>query len=153
MDDALAAITELLHDDHGIPVARLSPTARISHDLGIDGDDASDLFQRLHERFGTDFSALNEQWTEFFHNEGGSLRGFLLSLASMIPSTALAVWTAIYFDLSTHMGGLLGVLAFFGFRLCAGWLFPAKPKRHLTIEGLSQVVQKGAWPTDATKVR
>ncbi|UZK66365.1 acyl carrier protein [Sphingomonas sp. M1-B02] len=153
MDDPLAVITDLLHDEHGIPVAKLSPTARLGHDLGVDGDDASDLFQRLHERFGTNFSALNEQWPEFFHNEGGTLRGFLLGLALMVPSTALTVWIATVFDLTTHIGGLVGVVTFFALWLCVGWLLPAKPKRHLTIEGLAQVIRDGAWPNDSTKVR
>lgn len=76
MDDPLTVITDLLHDEHGIPVAKLSPAARLGRDLGVDGDDASDLFQRLHERFGTDFSALNEQWPEFFSQRRRVSPGF-----------------------------------------------------------------------------
>lgn len=153
MDDPLTAITEILHDEHGIPVAKLRPTARLGHDLGVDGDDASDLFQRLHERFGTDFSALNEQWTVFFHNEGGSLRGLLWVFTLMIPSTALTVWIATMFDLSTHLGGVIGIVMFFASWLCAGRLLPSTPKRNVTIEGLAQVVQAGPWPDDVTKLR
>jgi hypothetical protein len=153
MDDPLIAITDILHDEHGIPVTKLLPKARLGHDLGVDGDDASELFQRLHERFGTDFSALNAQWTEFFYTEGVSLGGLLFGLALMIPATALTVWIAMMLDLSTQVGGAIGIVMFFALWFCVGKLLPRKSKRPLTIEGLAQVVQAGAWPVDPTKVR
>lgn len=153
MDDPLIAITDLLREEHGIPPAKLHPSARLGDDLGVDGDDVSDLLQRLHERFGTDFSALNEQWTEFFHQEECSPRALLIALPLLISSTALTVWIATVLNLSTNMGGAVGVVTFFALWIGVGWLLPAKPKRPVTIEGLAEVVRNGAWPHDAAKVR
>ena len=153
MDDPLAAITDLLREEHGIAQAKLHPSTKLGHDLGVDGDDVSDLLQHLHERFGTDFSALNEHWTEFFHNEGASPRSILIGLLLMVPSTALTVWVADVFSLSTGIAGTIGVATFFTFWVALGWLFPAKPKRPVTIAGLADVIRAGAWPTDPTEVR
>ncbi|MDF2810466.1 MAG: hypothetical protein K0S56_1497 [Microvirga sp.] len=153
MSDPIGAITELLREEHGIPPAKLHPSARLSHDLGVDGDDASDLLQRLHERFGTEFSALNEQWSQFFNHEGASPRSILIALALMIPCTALTVWIAVRLDLSASVCGVLNVVVFFASWIVLGRLFPAKPKRPVTIEGLADVIRAGAWPDDPADVR
>jgi hypothetical protein len=153
MSDPIIAITELLRDEHGIPPAKLHPSARLGHDLGVDGDDASDLLQRLHDRFGTDFSALDGQWTEFFNHEGASPRSILIGFALMIPSTAATVWIASVFRLSTSMAGAVGVAMLFTLWAGLGWLLPRKAKRPVTITGLADVVRSGAWPTDPDQVR
>lgn len=153
MSDPIAAITELLREEHGIPLAKLHPSARLGQDLGVDGDDASDLLHRLHERFGTDFSALDEQWTQFFNHEGVSFRSTLIALALMIPSAALTVWIAVRLDLSTTVGGGLGAAVFFASWIVLGWLLPGKPTRPVTIAGLAEVIRVGAWPDDPANVR
>lgn len=153
MGDPIVVITDLLRDEHGIPAAKLHPSARLGHDLGVDGDDASDLFQRLHCLFGTDFSALDGQWTEFFDNEGASPRSILIGFALLISSTAVTVWIASVFRLSTNMAGALGVVMFAALWVGLGWIFPRKAKRPVTIAGLADVVRTGAWPTDPEKVR
>ncbi len=153
MDDPLEVINDLLRERHGIKQAKLHPSSRLWHDLGVDGDDISDLLQHLHERFGTDFSALNEHWTEFFHEEGASLRSILFALLMMIPSTAVTLWIAAVFKLSTGFAGAIGVAMFFAFWIALAWLFPGKPKRPVTIAGLSNVIRAGEWPNDPAKVR
>ncbi|MDP5278053.1 hypothetical protein Q9Q95_03890 [Sphingomonas sp. DG1-23] len=153
MTDPLQAITDLLREEHGIPSARLQPWARLGPDLGVDGDDASELLQRLHEAFGTDFSALEEQWTEFFHVEGTSPRAVLCGLLLLIPSIALTLWVAAAFDLPDAAAPAIGVVTFFASSAGLGRLFPGKPKRPVTIEGLADIVRAGAWPADPAKVR
>lgn len=113
----------------------------------------SDLLQRLHERYGTDFTALNGQWTEFFSHEGASFRSILVGLALMIPSTALTVWGAAALGLSTELVGVAGVVVFFALWIALARLFPGKPKRPVTIEGLADIVRKGTWPKDPSNVR
>ncbi len=153
MDDPIDAIIELLRDGHGISEAKLLPLARLAQDLGVDGDDVSDLLSRLHERFGTDFSALDEQWTEFFQTEGASLRSIALTFFLLVPTTAVTVAIAAAVQLSTGFAGTLGVIIFFSCWLAIGALFPGKAKRPVTILGLAEVVRVGAWPTDPTNVR
>ena len=45
MDDPVEAISTLLREQHGIRQAMLQPSARLAHDLGVDGDDMSELLQ------------------------------------------------------------------------------------------------------------
>lgn len=49
---------------------RVQPATRLLQDLGIDGDDAVELFGGLHERFGTDLTPLYEHWDQHFGPEG-----------------------------------------------------------------------------------
>jgi len=153
MDDPIDAITGLLRDEHGIPEAKLLPEARLAQDLGVDGDDASDLLSRLHDQFGTDFSALDEQWTEFFHTEGASVGSISLTLLLLVLTTVVTVVIAGAMQLSTGFAGTLGIILFFSCWLVIGWLFPGSAKRPVTILGLGEVVRAGAWPMDPTSVR
>lgn len=152
MDDPQDTITQLLHEEHGIARAKLHPSARLCCDLGIDGDDAADLFNRLHDRFGTDFSALYVQWTEFFNNEGMSRRSALMAAGLFIPSTALTLWLGYWLKLSNTIGGIMAVAVFFALLAALSWLLPKQPKRPVTIAGLAEVVQNGTWPTDPSSV-
>lgn len=129
MIDPLETITNLLVEDHGIRWAKLLPSARLWHDLGVDGDDASELFQRLHEWYGTDFSPLNRQWGVFFNQEGESLRAILLTMLLLIPSTALTLWITLPLKLSAGIAGIIGVATFFTLRIALGYLMPGKSKR------------------------
>lgn len=50
---------------------RVSADTRILHDLGIAGDDAWELLEKLNRRFGTDFSRMS--FTSYFPNETEAL--------------------------------------------------------------------------------
>ena len=153
MTNTQQAIIDILHDEHGIPRSKLDPSARIGHDLGVDGDDVSDLLERLHERFGTDFSALSEQWLEFFNYEGASPRSCLIGILLLIPSVAAAIWIAETFNFSQHEGGLLTVAVYFALWFALSRMIPSKAKRSVTIAGLASMVDAGRWPTDPGDVR
>jgi hypothetical protein len=153
MYEAMKVIISILHDEHGIPVSKLEPSARIWHDLGVDGDDVAELLNSIHERFGTDFSTLSDQWFEFFNYEGYSPRSCLAGIVLLIPSVALAVWLADKFDFTQHGAGLLTVGVFFASWFALGRIFfPGKPKRPLTIAGLSTIVEQGQWPAQQDDV-
>lgn len=91
MNDPIDSITELLREEHGIPLAKIYPSARLVHDLGVDGDDMSDLLLSLNERFGSDFTALTEHLTTCFSKKGSSSRSIVTALALLVPSTACTV--------------------------------------------------------------
>ncbi len=153
MSEAMEAIISILHDQHGIPVSKLEPSARIWHDLGVDGDDVTELLNSIHERFGTDFSTLSDQWLEFFNYEGYSPPSCLAGMLLLIPSVALAVWLADKFDFTQHWAGLLTVVFFFASWFALGRIFfHGKPKRPLTIAGLAKIVEQGQWPAQPDNV-
>ena len=152
MSETQRSIISILHEEHGIPHSKLNPSARIWHDLGVDGDDVGDLLQRLHELFGTDFTALNEQWLDFFNYEGTSPRSWLLGFLLLIPSVAAAVWISVIFEFSQHVAGLLTVALFFMLWFAIGKLLPSRPKRPVTIAGLARIVDAGKWPVSPDSV-
>lgn len=57
----------------------LFPGARLEHDCGITGDDAWELLEAIHEKFGTDFSSMD--FAQHFHGEGEGLLSALLNPA------------------------------------------------------------------------
>jgi len=150
MDEPLDAIMNLLRVEQGISPAKLRPSARLLHDLGIDGDDARELFQRLHERFGTDFSGLD--WPEFFDSEGIPLWSIIIYLISLILACALTAWLTIAFKIPKWMFWEANIALLLIILFGASRLFPGNPKRPVTIAGLAEVIQNGAWPKDPAKV-
>ena len=67
--ETLQEIREFVSREIGVPVARLKPESRLLHDLGVDGDDAGDLFQHFSARFHVDISAF--QFARHFGPEAG----------------------------------------------------------------------------------
>ena len=49
---------------------RLTPSTRLLHDLGIDGDDAEEILLDFIERFHVDFSSFH--FTDYFGSEAGA---------------------------------------------------------------------------------
>jgi len=129
MDEPLDTIINMLRDEQGISPAKLRPSARLLHDLGLDGDDAHDFFLRLHERFGTDFTGLD--WPEFFNSEGISLNFSIISLVSIISATAMTLSIAIAFKLPNWMFWEVNVAVLLIILFVLNRLFPRKPKRPL----------------------
>ena len=146
------AVIEILHYEQGVPREKLKPEASIADDLGVDGDDASELFTRLHEIYGTDFQALSDQWTAFFNNEGMSGRGCFLGLILFVPAIAFSVWLAVTFDLGQHWAGVVTASVFALLWVALARLLPGESKRPVTIAGLAKIVSKGRWPDNPEEV-
>jgi acyl carrier protein len=151
-DDPSATVRKLLIDGQGLRERKVTPDARILHDLGVDGDDAVELFQALHEQFGTDFTELTGQWRVFFNTEGASLRAFLLGIPTImvLGGAAGVVAAALQWPPIVALG--LALALFVGGR----WLFsrwPGRKLQPLTVAGLAEIVQAGRWPSNPADVR
>lgn len=146
-DEVLNAIGEILREEHKIPPRKLLPTARLAEDLGIDGDDAVALFERLSDRFGTDFSALFERWIHHFRREGISPREFLIGVPLVLIAGAASA--AFYLWLGLPSAWWTVVLTF---ATTAALLLPvrrrltARPSEPVTVADLAAAVRSGAWP-------
>ena len=150
-DDPSATVRKLLIEGQGVPETKVTPHARILHDLGVDGDDAGELFQALHTQFGTDFTELERQWRMFFNTEGASPRAMLFGIPAIIVCGGAA-------------GGLVGALHWpkiiaLGLALAllvgGGWLFSrwfGRDMQPLTVTGLAEIVRAGHWPADPADV-
>lgn len=115
---------------------------RLLQDLDMDGDDAVDFFNSVHDRFGTDLTDLYEHWSQHFGPEGFScLNGLVIIPAAVIGGV---------------VAGVAGLSAFWGFAitvaLLAAWLWAMRrwgpPDRMvpLTVEEVVAAVEAGAWP-------
>lgn len=151
-DDPTAAVHRLLVDWHGVPAGKVTRDARIVHDLGVDGDDAAELFEELRKRFGTDFGALEGQWREFFNTEGSSPRAVLFNLAAVIIFGAVAgIISAVW-----NWPKLVAIVLAFLLLVAGSWVLSywfGRELRPLTVEGLAQIVEAGRWPADPGNVR
>jgi len=55
--DHQSEVIDLVADERGLPRQRVQLSHRLLQDLGMDGDDAVDFFNLVHERFGTDLTS------------------------------------------------------------------------------------------------
>lgn len=151
-DDPSVMVRKLLIEGQGVPERKVTPGARILHDLGVDGDDAGEIFEALHERFGTDFTELNRQWCVFFNTEGASPRAMLICIPAILACGGVAGALAAVLHWPSIFAWGLAVALFLG----GGWLFArwfGRELQPLTVAGLAEIVQAGRWPSDPADVR
>ncbi|MBV7255375.1 DUF1493 family protein [Pacificimonas sp. WHA3] len=143
-----------LEADFGVPRRQLQSRAALVHDLGVTGDDAGELLEAIHDRFGTDFSNLN--WTDFFHNEAFGLTQGCLLMLGMGPGMFAAIWY-LPSGWPEWLRMLLAIIAGTTSLVVIGklsWLIPWKfgEKRKVTLAGLCEIIDAGAWPQDPDQV-
>jgi hypothetical protein len=150
-DDPAVIVRKLLIEGQGLPARRVTPDARILHDLGVDGDDAAEIFEALQEQFGTDFTELNRQWRVFFNTEGASSRAVLIGIPVIIGCGGAAGALAAALHWTSIVAWGLAIALFVG----GGWLFSrwlSRQLQPLTVAGLAEIVQAGRWPSDPADV-
>ena len=52
-------VRDFLCEQWGVQLERLTPSTRLLHDLGIDGDDAVEILMEFEERFHVDLSSFS----------------------------------------------------------------------------------------------
>lgn len=141
--DHQSEVIDLVADERGISREKLHVSDRLLQDLGMDGDDAVDFFNSVHERFGTDLTYLHEHWSEHFGPEGFSCWNGLV----IIPAAAIGGVVAGVTGLSTFWGVAITAA------LLAIWLWAMRrwgpPDRMLpvTVGDVIAAVEAGAWPS------
>ena len=136
-------VIDLVAHELGLPRERVHLSDRLLQDLGMDGDDAVDFFNSVHERFGTDLTHLHEHWSEHFGPEGFSCWNGLV----IIPAAVIGGVVAGVAGLSTFWGVAITVA------LLAAWLWvmrrwgPADRMVPLTVGEVVAAVETGAWPS------
>jgi hypothetical protein len=133
-------IMKFLVEEFGIRRSKLNPSSRLLHDLGIDGDDAVELFEKIHQRYGTDFTGLYQSWHAYFGYEGIGWR-----------TGVLVIFIAGFFGAASGALGLAenGALtvAFIGTATIL-WLAGvlSKPRMQpISVAEVVEAVERGAW--------
>ena len=136
-------IIDLVAAERGLPREKVKLSDRLLQDLGMDGDDAVDFFISVHDRFGTDLTQLQQNWSEHFGPEGFSLWNGLV----IVPAAIIGGLVAGFAGLSTFWGLAVTVA------LLAAWLWAMRrwgpPDRMVpvTVQEVVAAVEAGAWPS------
>lgn len=130
----------------GVREERLCPTARLLQDLRIDGDDAAGFFVAIGERFGTDLTALWEDWDAHFGPEG----------LAVAPAAVVAAGVSVIGAAAAALTGLPALLcvvfAAMGVGISA-WLVGRSgsgPRPHpIRLGEVADAIEGGRWPKRA----
>lgn len=120
----------------------ISPSTRLQHDLGMDGDDAVDFFDQFSRQFNVDIDALKEDWALHFGPERLPLAAILVILLWGLSSGLLHL-----------MFEQIPIWAFAaGLALCAGWVLSRLSRNHdlvrldpVCVRDLVASAQSGRW--------
>lgn len=140
--DLHSEIIGLVAHERGLPREKVHLSDRLLHDLGMDGDDAVDFFNSVHDRFGTDFTHLHENWSEHFGPEGFSCwYGLAIILAAVVGGTVAAM---------SGLSAVWGVAITVAILAVALWASrrwgPADRTVPITVGQVSAAVEAGVWP-------
>jgi acyl carrier protein len=143
-----AQVIELVTQMAEVTPERVTLTARLLDDLGIDGDDAVELFDGVHERFGTDLTHLYEEWNEHFGPEGmPSSTGLVIIPAAVAGGFAFSILNDFVGDV---VAGVVGVVAAAAVVVASIWIGRKagfiEDVTPITVGEVVRAVQAGAWP-------
>tara|TARA_Y100000815_G_scaffold240890_1_gene236670 strand:- start:55 stop:396 length:342 start_codon:yes stop_codon:yes gene_type:complete len=109
----------------------------------MDGDDAVDFFNSVHERFGTDLTHLHEHWSEHFGPEGLSCWYGLAIIPAAVIGGAVAGTSGL-----SAFGGFVITVALLAAALWASRRWgPADRTVPITVGEVVAAVEVGAWPS------
>lgn len=123
--------------------------SRLSFDLGIEGDDAVEFFEKFQAGFSVDLRELGENWSSYFAPEGVPL---VLAAVVFLPALFLGImFSHLWPALPTWASWLLGIsISFAGFyRWC---LWKRRPtEREITIAQLVEAAESGHLRLDLAR--
>ncbi len=135
-------VYDLVAKERGMGRAKLRPSTTLSHDLGMEGDDAVEFFEALAAKFAVDLQPLGKDWPCYFAAEGVGLGTMMLvSIPSLIAAylirlaaPVVPLWLALLF-------GFIAMVAILAF-----WVRkrPAKGPQ-ISIQDLVDCVNAGRW--------
>lgn len=65
---------------------KLTSDTRLAQDLGMDGDDAVEFFEKFGQEFGVDLYELNAHWRQHFAPEGSGSLGAMVTIVLCITA-------------------------------------------------------------------
>jgi hypothetical protein len=83
-------VFDFVAEERAMKREKLKPSDQLLVDLGMDGDDAVEFFEKFEKKFEVDLTHLQEHWSEYFGPEGVSGPGqMLFALVGVIPALVL----------------------------------------------------------------
>jgi hypothetical protein len=141
MNDSLEdRVYALVEGELGVKRETLTPNSTLSHDLGMEGDDAVEFFERFAKEFNVDTRQLGEDWHAYFSPEGAGL-GTLLCVF-VPPGVFAAVLSLVFPSLPLWLWGITGIV---------GWLAAiyywqkTHPGPQISVQDLVECARAGIW--------
>jgi hypothetical protein len=135
-------ILALVSEATGVKLEKLQLTSTLSGDLGMEGDDAVEFFEKFGSEFAVDLSGLYRDWKFNFSPEGVPIATALLVA---IPPVGIVIVLERFFP---RLRGIvaLGISALLWLGLLVKW----NKWRHgdspqITVEDLVQSASSGKW--------
>lgn len=137
--DIHAVLLKMIVDQTGVPPPSICHQSRLAEDLGMDGDDAAEFFERFEQQFSADLSELHERWNCYFAPEGMSLKQGLLIALMTAPGIALG----ISLELGRILSVALGIVSAFMLIWLRSDLKPSHDACGITVADLEAAIATG----------
>jgi acyl carrier protein len=145
MDDLEQRVIRFLADERALKSDEISLASTLQNDLGLDGNDAVELFDKFSREFHVDITPIKPIWNRYFGPEGiPFLFGLgilgMMVMAATLASSLASLWRGLPVWL-TYVALLIAGL----YLLWNEWR-----KRHLltpiSVGKLVQAARSGRWP-------
>jgi acyl carrier protein len=83
-------VVKFVCDQLGVKPRKVTLDSRLNLDLGVDGDDAVEFYNKFKQRFAVDFENLLLHWDQHFAPEGGP--GFGFAVLVIACSIGFDIW-------------------------------------------------------------
>ena len=133
----------LVSEATGVKLEKLQLTTTLSGDLGVEGDDAVEFFEKFGSEFAVDLTDLYRDWKFYFSPEGVP---FATALLVVIPPVGIAILLERFFP-QLHRMVALGIAGLLWLPVLVQWSRWRYKNRTLqiTIEDLVQSASSGKW--------
>jgi Protein of unknown function (DUF1493) len=125
--------------------AKLSLSCRLNQDLGMDGDDAVEFFEKFQREFRVDLCELTLRWSEYFGPEGVSPWAAVMGSGGIVGCVALGTVLERYLGfLRPWAWDLISLVC--GFGPAFYWLSKRNSRLPaITIGDLIEAAHAGKW--------
>jgi acyl carrier protein len=142
-DTITSRVIALLADETGVKPEKISLTSALNENLGMEGDDAVEFFQRFQKEFALDLRLLWDDWDYYFLLEGLPVRtSIFLTLPVVLAAVLLDKFLPhIPFGLSLVFGFI------FWFTALLAWerYFRKPSEPQITVQDLIDCAKTGVW--------
>jgi len=103
MTELAEDIIALIANDTGAKRNGVHLSSRLAEDIGMDGDDAVEFFEKFGEKFHVDLTTLGDHWKDHFRSEGlfGTSPGVMavtITVQDLVEAATSGKWVKRYHE-------------------------------------------------------
>lgn len=153
MTDLEQRVIDLIIKQTGFERTRVDLSSSLANDIGVDGDDAVEFFEKYGEAFHVDLAALHRHWDLHFAPEGVGFQ----SLPLLIIVGAAVVTGDLVHEVDRRIplwASTITLLILFSWFFCKflfNFFYDAPDKKiPITVQYLANSAASGTWVLDYT---